>query len=86
MEQALDDDSGDRSPPTRHIDQIVQKNTPSVDEEVREVEINRTEEWGPIGLPLFLTPEELEKQGLDLDSIDKAIVRIQDGFLLIDSQ
>jgi len=86
MDGATEDDNSQHPQPTRHIDAIVPKNTHSVDEVVRKAEINRTEEWGTIGLPIFLTPEELEKQGIDPETTDQAIVRVQDGFLLIDSE
>ena len=85
MDRAVDDETSEQPPATRHIDAIVKKNTPSVDES-REVEVNRTESWGAIGVPLFLTPEELEKQGIDPETTDKVAVRVRDGFLLIDSK
>ncbi len=85
MDQAANDDSSDPQP-VKHIDAVVPKSTRSVDEVVRKAEVNRSEEWGTIGLPIFLTPEELEKQGIDPETTDHAIVRIQDGFLLIDSE
>lgn len=85
MDRAANDDSSDPQP-VKHIDAVVPKNTRSVDEVVRKAEVNRSEEWGTIGLPIFLTPEELEKQGIDPDTTDQAIIRVQDGFLLIDSE
>ena len=85
MDRVNDDDSSDPQP-VRHIDAVVPKNTRSVDETVREAEINQTEEWGTIGLPMFLTPEDLEKQGIDPDETDHVIVRVKDEFLLIDSE
>ena len=82
------DDAGDDQEPqsTRHIDAVVSENTQSVDKTVRKADVSSTEEWGSIGLPIFLTPEELEKQGIDPEETDQAIIRVQDGFLLIDSE
>lgn len=84
MDKTADSDN-EQSHPTRHIDTIIEKNAPSVDES-REVELNHTEDWGTIGVLLFLTPEELEKQGIDPETTDKVVVQIRDGFVLIDSK
>ena len=82
-----DDSDDDQEPqPTRHIDAIVSDSPPEVDKTVRKVEVSSNEEWGTIGLPIFLTPEELDKQGIDPEKTDQAIVRVQDGFVLIDSE
>lgn len=85
MNRAVDEETSERPRSPRHIDTIVERNTPSVDES-REVEVNRTEDWGTIGVPLFLTPGELEKQGIDPETTDKVVVRVEDGFVLIDSK
>jgi len=85
MDRAVDDETSERPRTPSHIDAIIEKNTPSV-EESREVEVNRTEDWGTIGVPLFLTPEELEKQGIDPETTDKVVVQVRDGFVLIDSK
>jgi hypothetical protein len=85
MEQAVDDETTERPRAPRHIDAIIDNNTPSIDES-REVEVNRTEKWGTIGVPLFLTPEELKKQGIDPETTDKVVVQVRDGFVLTDSK
>jgi hypothetical protein len=82
MNRATDSDSGGDQGPSRHIDESF---IPT-ESESRETEINRTSDWGAIGLSLFLTPDELEKQGIDPETTDKVIVRIKNGFLLIDSE
>lgn len=82
MNRATDSDSGGDQGPSRHIDESF---IPT-ESESRETEINRTSDWGAIGLSPFLTPDELEKQGIDPETTDKVIVRIKNGFLLIDSE
>jgi hypothetical protein len=57
--------------------------TKSVDE-LRRAKINRTDEQGAVGVPVFLTAEELERQGIDLEETDEVLVRVEDGFLLLD--
>ncbi|WP_281195507.1 hypothetical protein [Halorubrum sp. F4] len=85
MDRTADGETGGDPQPGDHIDQIVNRNTPSIDDS-REVEIDRTDEWGAIGAVLFLTPDELEKQGINPETTDKVVVRVQDGFLLIDAK
>ncbi|WP_245758342.1 hypothetical protein [Halogeometricum limi] len=55
----------------------------SVDE-LRRAKINRTDEQGAVGVPVFLTAEELERQGIDPEKTDEVLVRVEDGFLLLD--
>lgn len=86
MPQTGDVDDNQEPQSTRHIDATISESTTSVDKTVRKVEVNSTEEWGTIGLPIFLTPEELEKQGVNPEENDQAIIRVHDGFLLIDSE
>jgi len=85
MDRTADDEASGNPQPDNHIDQIINRNTPSIDDS-REVEIDRTDEWGAIGAVLFLTPDELEKQGIDPETTEKLVVRVQDGFLLIDGK
>lgn len=82
MNRVTDSDSGGDQRPSRHIDESFTL----TESDSREAEINRTSDWGAIGLSLFLTPDELEKQGIDPETTDKVIVRIKNGFLLIDSE
>lgn len=82
MNRVNDSDSGGDQRPSHHIDQSFTL----TESDSREAEINRTSDWGAIGLSLFLTPDELEKQGIDPETTDKVIVRIKNGFLLIDSE
>lgn len=83
MDHVADDEVDNDSHAKRHIDTIVEKNSPSIVES-REVDINSTDDWGSIGAVLFLTPEELEKQGIDPETADKVVVRVQNGFILMD--
>jgi hypothetical protein len=57
--------------------------TKSVDE-LRRAKINRTDEQGAVGVPVFLTAEELERQGIDPEETNEVLVRVEDGFLLLD--
>jgi hypothetical protein len=68
-----------------HIDTYVDE-TESTGDEQRTVNVAHTESYGTIGLPMFLSAAELEKQGIDLETTDKVVVQVQDGFVLIDSQ
>lgn len=67
---------------THHIDAFVD-DSPSVDHS-RQAKVNRTDEDGAVGVPIFLTAEELEEQGIDPDETDKVVIRVEDGFLLLD--
>lgn len=67
---------------TRHIDAFVD-DSKTVDE-LRRAKVNRTDEQGAVGVPVFLTAEELERQGIDPEETDEVLVRVEDGFLLLD--
>lgn len=67
---------------TRHMDTFID-DSKSVDE-LRRAKINRTDEQGAVGVPVFLTAEELERQGIDPEKTDEVLVRVEDGFLLLD--
>lgn len=69
----------------RHIDQYVDQ-TESTSEEQRTVSVTHTESRGVVGLAVFLSAAELEKQGIDLETTEKVKVRVRDGFVLIDSK
>lgn len=66
-----------------HIDTFIDKNTRSVDE-VRTAKITRTENQGAVGVPVFFSAEELERQGIDPDDLDRVAVRVEDGYVLFD--
>ena len=68
---------------TRHIDQEID-DSKSVFEQLRKAKINRTDEDGAIGVPVFLTAEELEQQGIDPEETDEVVIRVKRGFLLLD--
>ena len=66
----------------QHIDTIVdERETDGVD---HEASVTETAENGKIGSPVFLSAEELEKQGIDLETTEKLRVRVEDGFILIE--
>ncbi|ADQ66927.1 hypothetical protein GL213_06705 [Halogeometricum borinquense] len=67
---------------TRHIDTFID-DSKSVDE-LRRAKVNRTDERGAVGVPVFLTAEELEQQGIDPEETDEVLLRVEDGFLLLD--
>ncbi|OYR50431.1 MULTISPECIES: hypothetical protein [Halorubrum] len=68
---------------TRHIDQEID-DSKSVFEQLRKAKINRTDKDGAIGVPVFLTAEELEQQGIDPEETDEVVIRVERGFLLLD--
>lgn len=67
---------------TPHIDTFVD-DSKNVDEQ-RRAKVNRTNEQGALGVPVFLTAEELEQQGIDPEETDEVLIRVEDGFLLLD--
>lgn len=83
MDRTADDHLNNQSHYPRHIDTVVGQSTQTVNES-REVEINRSSDWGPIGVALFLSSEELENLGVDPEATDRIVIRVQDGFVLID--
>ena len=68
---------------TRHIDQEID-DSKSVFEQLRKAKINRTDKDGAIGVPVFLTAEELEQQGIDPEETDEVLIRVERGFLLLE--
>ncbi|GGL64192.1 hypothetical protein [Halocalculus aciditolerans] len=67
---------------TRHIDATIEESTSS--EHLRRAKVNRTGERGAVGVPIFLTAEELEQQGIDPKETDEVVIRVEDGFVLLD--
>lgn len=67
---------------SRHIDTFVD-DSKSVDQ-LRRAKVNRTDEQGAVGVPVFLTAEELEQQGIDLEETNEVVIRVEDGFVLLD--
>jgi hypothetical protein len=65
----INDDSSDREPSTNE----------------RKTNISRSEGHDLVGASVFLTGDDLEKQGIDIETTDKIVVRIRDGFVLIES-
>jgi len=64
-----------------HIDSFVDESGKEVVD--HEVSVTETEENGKIGSAVFLSAEELEKQGIDLETTDEILVRVEDGAILI---
>lgn len=69
-------------PMSRHIDTFVD-DSKSVDQ-LRRAKVNRTDEQGAVGVPVFLTTEELEQQGIDPEETNEVVIRVEDGFVLLD--
>lgn len=67
-----------------HIDAVIHENQHGNNS--REAKVNSTEERGVIGVPIFLTTEELEKQGINPEEADKIVVRVEDGFIFLDQR
>ena len=68
---------------SRHVDATID-DSESVFEQLRKAKINRTDEDGAIGVPVFLTAEELEQQGIDPEETDEVLIRVERGFLLLE--
>lgn len=67
---------------TRHIDQRIDDSKDT--DQLRRAKVNQTTEEGAVGVPVFLTAEELERQGIDPDETDEVVIRVEDGFVLLD--
>lgn len=66
-----------------HIDAFIDDSSDSSGE-IRTAKITRTEKHGAIGVPVFFSAEQLERQGIDPDEFDRIAVRVEDGFILFD--
>jgi hypothetical protein len=60
------------------------KDQPAKRDEQREAQISRTAD-GPVGAVLFVTPEELEQMNVDPEADDTVVIRVEDGFLILES-
>jgi hypothetical protein len=67
---------------TTHIDQAIESNSKSVDE-VLTAKVTKSEESGTVGVPVFFSATDIEKQGIDPDEIDRLGVQVEDGFVLL---
>lgn len=67
---------------TRHIDAFIDDSGNA--DQLRRAKVNRTDEQGAVGVPIFLTVEELEQQGIDPEETDEVVLRVEDRFLLLD--
>lgn len=67
---------------TPHIDTFVDTDTRSVDE-VHTAKATTTDERGTVGVPVFFSAEDIEKQGLDPSGIERLGVKVEDGFILL---
>lgn len=65
-----------------HIDTIVDRDKRSVDE-VHTAKTTTTDEQGTVGVPVFFSAEDIEKQGLDPSGIERLGVKVEDGFILL---
>jgi len=64
-----------------HIDSFVDETGKEVVD--HEVSVTETEENGKIGSAVFLSAEELEKQGIDLETTEEILVRVEAEGILI---
>lgn len=67
---------------SQHIDSIVDEVEPGT--ELRRAKVNRTNKQGPVGVPVFLSSEEIEQLGINPEETDEVLIRVEDGFLLIE--
>lgn len=67
---------------TPHIDTFVDRGTQSVDE-VYTAKATTTDERGTVGVPVFFSAEDIEKQGIDPSGIERLGVQVEDGFILL---
>jgi len=67
---------------TSHIDTVVDTDTRSVDE-VYTANATTTDERGTVGVPVFFSAEDIQKQGIDPSGIERLGVRVEDGFILL---
>jgi hypothetical protein len=66
---------------TSHIDAFVETEPRAVDE-VRTAEVTKTEDQQVVGVPVFFSADDIEKQGIDPTAIDKIGIRIEDGYIV----
>jgi len=64
-----------------HIDKHIDTDSRSVDE-TRTAKVTKTENRGPIGVPVFFSAEELEGHGVDLAEFDEIAVHVEDGIIM----
>lgn len=62
----------------RHVDTYVEPETRDVDE-LHTAKVTTTDDEQPVGVPVFFSVEEIERQGLDATNIDKLGVWVEDG-------
>lgn len=65
-----------------HIDKSINTDSRSVDK-LRTAKVTKTEDDGPIGVPVFFAAEELEAQGIDLEDLDRIAVAVEDGVVIL---
>jgi hypothetical protein len=65
----------------RHIDAYVEPESRDVDTTYT-AKVTKTDDEQPVGVPVFFTAEDIEKQGLDPSSIAEVGVWVHNGFVL----
>jgi hypothetical protein len=67
---------------TRHVDAYVEPKTREVDEVVT-ANVTKSGDGETIGVPVFFSADDIEKQGLDPTDVDEVGIRVEDGYILL---
>ncbi|RLM59963.1 hypothetical protein [Halorubrum sp. Atlit-26R] len=66
---------------TRHIDAIISTNEGSRDSP-QKAKVTKNEKQGAVGVPVFFSAEDIQKQGINPDEVDEIGIRVEDGFVV----
>lgn len=66
---------------TRHVDAYVEPKTREVDEVVT-AKVTKSGDGEAVGVPVFFSAADIEKQGLDPTDIDEIGIRVEDGYIV----
>lgn len=64
-----------------HIDAII---TPSEEptDNLQKAKVTKSEKQGAVGVPVFFSAEDIQKQGIDPNEVDEIGVSVKDGFVV----
>lgn len=66
---------------TPHIDSVIGESEGSRDN-LTKAKVTKSEKQGAVGVPVFFSAEDIQKQGIDPNEVDKIGVRVEDGFVV----
>lgn len=66
---------------TRHINSIIDTGEGTRDN-LQKAKVTKSENQGAVGVPVFFSAEDIQKQGIDPDGADRIGVQVEDGFVV----